>query len=95
MTREAAVARREGILQAARWCFLNFGFSKTSLDDIAKRANISRTLLYKSFRDKEDTRRHALAGSRPVMLVGQREAGPRNETQSSARCWAPRSYVKG
>lgn len=46
--------RREKILEAARWCFLNFGFAKTSLEDIAKRANLSRTLLYKLFKNKED-----------------------------------------
>lgn len=46
--------RREKILLAARWCFLNFGFSKTSLDDIAKRADISRTLLYRTFKDKQE-----------------------------------------
>ncbi|MGC4070163.1 MAG: TetR/AcrR family transcriptional regulator [Polyangiaceae bacterium] len=54
ITEEEAKERRERILQAARWCFLNFGFSKTSFEDIAKRANISRTLLYKVFKDKED-----------------------------------------
>jgi AcrR family transcriptional regulator len=46
--------RRSAILTAARWRFLNFGFAKTSLEDIAKRANISRTLLYRHFKDKED-----------------------------------------
>jgi AcrR family transcriptional regulator len=51
---EAVAVRRSSILEAARWCFLNFGFSKTSLDDIAKRANISRTLLYRTFKDKEE-----------------------------------------
>lgn len=54
ITPEEAEARRVSVLEAARWCFLNFGFSKTSLDDIAKRANISRTLLYRTFKDKED-----------------------------------------
>lgn len=54
MTEEAAAARRTKILQAARWCFLNFGFAKTSLEDIAKRASISRTLLYRVFKDKEE-----------------------------------------
>ncbi len=54
LTEQEAAARRASILQAARWCFLNFGFSKTSLDDIAKRANISRALLYRTFKDKED-----------------------------------------
>lgn len=52
MTAEQTAARRSKILSAARWCFLNFGFSKTSFEDIAKRANISRTLLYRIFKDK-------------------------------------------
>lgn len=54
LTQDESEARRHKILAAARWCFLNFGFAKTSLDDIAKRAGISRTLLYRTFRDKED-----------------------------------------
>ena len=47
-------ARRRAILDAARSCFLQFGFSKTSLDDIAKRANLSRPLLYRKYKNKED-----------------------------------------
>lgn len=54
ITEQEADARRVSILDAAKWCFLNFGFAKTSFDDIAKRARISRTLLYKSFRNKEE-----------------------------------------
>ena len=54
MTDEEAAARRARILKAARWCFLNFGFAKTTLEDIARRAAISRTLLYRVFEDKED-----------------------------------------
>lgn len=46
--------RRSCILTAAKWCFLNFGFAKTSFEDIAKRASISRTLLYHHFRNKEE-----------------------------------------
>ena len=54
MTEEDTEARRKRVLDAARWCFLNFGFSKTSFEDIARRAEISRTLLYRIFKDKED-----------------------------------------
>jgi AcrR family transcriptional regulator len=54
LTEQDTAERRSRVLQAARWCFLNFGFAKTSLEDIAKRANLSRTLLYRTFRDKED-----------------------------------------
>ncbi len=46
-------ARRASVIQAARWCFLHFGYGKTSLEDIAKRANITRTLLYRLFENKE------------------------------------------
>ena len=53
MTDNEAAARRARILTAARWCFLNFGFAKTTFEDIAKRANLSRTLLYRDFKDKE------------------------------------------
>ena len=51
---EEVATRRTKVLLAARWCFLNFGFAKTSLEDIAKRASLSRTLLYRLFKDKED-----------------------------------------
>jgi AcrR family transcriptional regulator len=54
MTDDEAATRRARILTAARWCFLNFGFAKTAFEDIAKRAGLSRTLLYRIFKDKED-----------------------------------------
>lgn len=61
LTEDDAAVRREKILTAARWCFLNFGFAKTSFEDIAKRSNLSRTLLYRTFRDKEDLYRAVFA----------------------------------
>lgn len=54
LTEAEALERRKHILLAARWCFLNFGYAKTSLEDIAKRAHLSRTLLYRMFENKED-----------------------------------------
>jgi AcrR family transcriptional regulator len=54
ITDNEAAARRAKILTAARWCFLNFGFAKTAFEDIAERANLSRTLLYRIFKDKKD-----------------------------------------
>jgi Transcriptional regulator len=51
---DAAAARRAKVLTAARWYFLNLGFAKTSLDDIARRAGLSRTLLYQISQGKED-----------------------------------------
>jgi TetR/AcrR family transcriptional regulator, transcriptional repressor of aconitase len=46
--------RRKAILEAALGCFLQFGYAKTSLDDIAQRANLSRTLIYRKFKNKDD-----------------------------------------
>jgi AcrR family transcriptional regulator len=46
--------RRATILTASLDCFLKFGYAKTSLDDIAKSANLSRPLLYLKFRNKEE-----------------------------------------
>lgn len=54
LTTEAMEVRRTRILDAARWCFLNFGFSRTSLEEVARRASLSRTSLYQVCRDKED-----------------------------------------
>ena len=46
--------RRKQILEAALHCFLTFGFSKTSMDDVAKKAGVSRPLIYLKFANKED-----------------------------------------
>jgi AcrR family transcriptional regulator len=46
--------RRRAILDAALACFIQFGYAKTSLDDIARRAGLSRPLLYRKYRNKED-----------------------------------------
>ncbi len=46
--------RKKDIMEAALHCFLNFGYSKTSMDDVAKKAGISRPLIYLKFKNKED-----------------------------------------
>lgn len=48
-----AAERKRAIVEAARACFLQFGYAKTSMDDIGKRAGISRPLLYRAFKNKE------------------------------------------
>lgn len=50
---EHDATRRRVLLDAARACFLQYGYTKTSLDDIAKRANISRPLIYRKYKNKE------------------------------------------
>jgi len=46
--------RRIVILEAALDCFLKFGYAKTSLDDIAKQARLSRPLIYLKYKNKEE-----------------------------------------
>jgi AcrR family transcriptional regulator len=46
-------ARRREILEAAKTCFLKYGYGKTSLDDIAQHAKLSRPLLYRKFANKD------------------------------------------
>lgn len=83
MTQDEAAERRAKVLHAARWCFLNFGFAKTSFEDIAKRANISRTLLYRIFKDKEDVFTavfaHWLIARHPDAQAAAARSGDRHE----------------
>jgi AcrR family transcriptional regulator len=50
---DAASAKRAAILDAATGVFLRFGFRKTSMDDLARAAGISRQGLYLQFPTKE------------------------------------------
>src|SRR5688572_25054847 len=62
-----ADARRRALLDAALTVFLRYGFRKTSMDDVARAADISRQGLYLHFPTKEDlfraATRHALEGA--------------------------------
>jgi AcrR family transcriptional regulator len=55
-------ARRLRILEGAKLAFLAYGFQRTTMDDIARAAEISRPALYLMFRNKTDIYR-ALAGA--------------------------------
>lgn len=70
--------RRRVILKAAEWCFLNFGYAKTTFDDIAKRAGISRPLIYRKFKNKEEL----FAG---VFEDGFQERFPRAQAAMAAK----------
>ena len=75
--------RRASITSAALECFLQYGYEKTTLEDIATRAGLSRTLLYLQFRNKEEifietTRslyREQFAKARPILTlpIGRKE----------------------
>ncbi len=46
--------KRKQILNAAQKCFLHYGYSKSSLKDVAKEARMSRASLYLYFKNKSD-----------------------------------------
>ena len=46
--------RRVEIVEAAKRCFLKFGYAKSSFVDVAKEAGLSRPLLYLHFKSKEE-----------------------------------------
>ena len=46
--------RREAILEAAWACFVQHGYAKTSLEDVARRAGLSRPLIYLHFANKNE-----------------------------------------
>ncbi|KTC83144.1 TetR/AcrR family transcriptional regulator [Legionella cincinnatiensis] len=58
MTQELTIQhcdkRKEIILKAALKCFLQFGYNKTSMEDVAKEAHLSRPLIYLKFKNKEE-----------------------------------------
>ncbi len=83
----SADAKRRNILDAATTQFSQYGFRKTSMEDIAGEAGISRPSLYSYFENKEDVFRGvsqqlsedafrnaevALTGNRGKLPVGQR-----------------------
>jgi len=54
MTVQVAPDRLDEILNAAFYAFAQYGYRRTSMDDIARGAGLSRTALYQHFRNKED-----------------------------------------
>jgi AcrR family transcriptional regulator len=58
---EAGVDRRSGILETALITFARFGFRKTSMDEVARAAKISRPGLYFLFASKEELFRAAVS----------------------------------
>jgi AcrR family transcriptional regulator len=56
----AGEARRRGILDAAVTVFVRYGFRKTSMEEVARAAQVSRQGLYLHFSTKEDLFREAV-----------------------------------
>jgi TetR/AcrR family transcriptional regulator, regulator of autoinduction and epiphytic fitness len=57
---DAPESRREALLEAAVGVFARYGFRKTSMDEVARAAGVSRQGLYLQFADKEELFRKAV-----------------------------------
>jgi len=69
MIPESDDPRRDAILRAAFDRFVNYGFRRTSMEDIAGAAGMSRPALYQHYRNKADIFR-AYVEAMVVVLVG-------------------------
>lgn len=66
--------KQQAILEAAWMAFSTYGFRKTSMDDIAKGAGMSRPALYLHFKNKEAIFRALVAAYYGAAAAGVREA---------------------
>ena len=76
--------KREVILTAALERFGHYGFRRTSMEDIAQQAGISRAAVYLHFRNKEEVFR-ALARDLHERAVAAAESASRRATPASER----------
>jgi len=71
---ETAAARQGAIIEAATGIFLRYGFKKTSMDDVARAAGLSRQALYLYFPTKEALFKAIVAHFVEAMRSAAREA---------------------
>src|SRR5260370_39889114 len=83
-------SRREALLEAAVGVFARYGFRKTSMDEVARAAGVSRQGLYLLFADKEELFRKALtyklARQLSTAVIALSSAGGPLETRLVAAC---------
>lgn len=71
---ERRAGRREEILAAALGCFTRYGYRRTSMDEVAREAHISRAALYLHFDNKEALFRELSEKVHEQMLGGAEAA---------------------
>src|SRR5882757_1847076 len=81
--------QREAILMAATAIFLRYGFKKTSMDDVARAAGVSRQGLYLYFDTKDLLFREALQHLMSHLISAARAAAEDRNLSLRDRLWAP------
>ncbi len=80
----SADGRREAVLAAAFQQFTRYGFRRTSMEDLARQAGISRPTLYLHFRNKEEIFR-SLSESLHEASLGDAETALKADTPLAER----------
>lgn len=70
---EASDEKRGMVLESAMGVFLNYGFSRTTMDDLARAAGMSRPALYLLFKNKRDIFRAVSMQTLEQTLIATRE----------------------
>jgi AcrR family transcriptional regulator len=77
-----AEAARERLMDAAEACVEQYGIAKTTMDDIAKMAGVSRPTVYRHFSDRDNLilavvmRRSRMLAGRAVKAIGRYDTFP-------------------
>jgi len=82
---EQAGTRQTAIIEAARGVFLRYGFKKTSMDDLARAAGISRQGLYLHFPTKEALFKAMVVRSVEAMRADAKKALTREDVDIESR----------
>ena len=82
---EASAARQASIIEAALGVFLRYGFKKTSMDDLARAAGLSRQGLYLHFPTKEALFKAMVTHSIETMRAAARETLAREDLELEDR----------
>ena len=80
-----AAARQAAIIEAAKDVFLRFGFRKTSMDDLARAAGLSRQGLYLHFPNKQALFKTMVTRLTEEMRTDAREALARDDLEIGER----------
>jgi len=64
----------EGILEAARVLFSRFGFKKTAVDDIARKARVAKGTIYNYFQNKEELFQKVIQREGETLILRMQEA---------------------
>ena len=94
-TSDATAARRRAIVTAAAGVFLRYGFNKTSMDDLARAAGLSRQGLYLHFPTKEAIFKEAVLQLVATVRAAGRAALAREELGVEERLLGAFAAVHG